>query len=359
MAHVAEYKKRIVSDLAKLIKEYPIIGAVDMENLPTPQLQQMRAQLRGKVILQMSKRRLINLAIDKCKDKQGIEKLREYLKGMPALLFTKEDPFKLNKILQKSKSFAPAKAGQTAPNDIKVQAGPTPFPPGPIIGELSQVGLKTGVENNKVVIKEDKIVAKKGDIINANLASILSRLDIKPMEIGLNLVAVYEKGEIIPKEVLTVDEQEYIDNLSLASLWALNLSIEAGYITKENTDLIIAKAFNDAKTLALEKEIMSDIVASSLMEKAERSALNIKETANIETKSEERKKEVKAEPHKVEEKKEPKPEKKEEPKVKEEKKEVSEMQVNASERERTRSQLPSENNHPAFSALRPGFEQQN
>jgi large subunit ribosomal protein L10 len=42
----------------------------------------------------------------------------------------------LYKILQKSKSSAPAKAGQTAPNDIYVKAGKTSFAPGPIIGEL-------------------------------------------------------------------------------------------------------------------------------------------------------------------------------------------------------------------------------
>src|SRR3989338_7382289 len=183
MAHVSQYKKRIVDDLSKLFRSYPIIGCLNMENLPAPQLQQMKAELRNKVVMAMTKRRLIKIAIENCKDVKGIEKIKENLIGMPALLFTKEDPFKLNKILQKSKTSAPAKAGQIAPKDIMINAGPTPFAPGPVIGELSLLGLKTGVEANKVVIKEDKIVVKKGEVIKQELASVLSRLDIKPMEI--------------------------------------------------------------------------------------------------------------------------------------------------------------------------------
>ena len=42
-AHVADYKKEIVSNIINLINEYPIMGVVNMENLPAPQLQAMRA----------------------------------------------------------------------------------------------------------------------------------------------------------------------------------------------------------------------------------------------------------------------------------------------------------------------------
>ena len=47
--HVAESKKKIAQTIQKFILEYPIIAAINMENLPAPQLQKMRAQLRGKI----------------------------------------------------------------------------------------------------------------------------------------------------------------------------------------------------------------------------------------------------------------------------------------------------------------------
>src|SRR3989338_4447040 len=158
MAHVAEYKKKIVADLVRQLVSSPIIGAVDMENLPAPQLQKMRAQLRGKVSFAMTKRRLMKIAIAQAKEKKkGVEEIEKYLKGMPALIFTNENPFKLYRMLEKNKSPAPAKAGQTAPRDIIVPAGPTSFAPGPIIGELGQIGIRTGVEGGKVSVKSDSI----------------------------------------------------------------------------------------------------------------------------------------------------------------------------------------------------------
>ncbi|MCK4521968.1 MAG: 50S ribosomal protein L10, partial [Nanoarchaeota archaeon] len=212
-AHVADYKKRIVDTFVKLIKEYPIVGAVNMEGMPTPQLQKMREEIRKKnIVLLMTKRRLLKIAIENAKsDKKGIEEIGKYLNGMPALIFSKENPFKLSKLLSSSKSKAPAKGGQTAPNDIVVKAGGTSFAPGPIIGELGALGIKSGVEGGKVAIKEDCVVCKEGGKISAKLAEILTRLGIEPMEVGLDLVAVYEDGLIFKKDVLAIDEKEFID----------------------------------------------------------------------------------------------------------------------------------------------------
>ena len=88
-AHVSEAKKTVVKELVGLIKKYPIVAAVNMENLPGKQLQNMRSQLRDKVELRMTKRRLIIKAFEAAeKDVPGITKLGEHLKGMPALAGT-------------------------------------------------------------------------------------------------------------------------------------------------------------------------------------------------------------------------------------------------------------------------------
>lgn len=338
-AVVAEYKKKIVKDFVKLMEEYPIVGSVNMEGLPTSTLQKMREQLRGKVVLRMTKRRLMKIIFDKVKEKKpGIEKLTEHLKGMPALLFTKENPFKLFKTLEKNKTSAPAKAGQEAPKDVVVKAGPTPFAPGPVIGELGSFGIKSGVEGGKIAIKDDKVVAKEGDIIDAKLASILSRLGIKPMEIGLDLVAVWEDGTVYTKSVLRIDETEFMNKLMDSHRYAFNLAFEVGYPTKDNIELMMQKAFKDSKGLALEQNILADAVVELLVEKAERQMLNLKSTANIpdtvkeEPKLEEKKEEVKAEETKVEGKKED--EKAQEP-VKDEPKEEVEEEPKPEEKEKT------------------------
>lgn len=282
-AHVSKQKKETVKQFTKLLLDYPIVGAVDMENMPAAQLQQMRAQLRDTVVLLMAKRRLLTIAINQVKDKKkGIEQLLPHLKGMPALLFTKENPFTIYKIIQKSKSSAPAKAGQTAPRDVKVSAGPTTFAPGPVIGELGSCGIKAGIEEGKVVIKQDAIVVQEGQLISEKIAGILGRLGIQPMEIGLNIVAVYEDGTIYSKNILNVDEKEYLTKVSTAARWAFNLAIEAGILNKKTTEFMLIKAFTDSKALAISQDILTDKTVGDILAKAERQMQSVKEAAKLE-----------------------------------------------------------------------------
>ena len=282
-AHVAQYKKDIVSNLINLISEYPIIGVVNMENLPAPQLQAMRAQLRGKFIFTMTKRRIIKIAFEDSKSKKkGVEKLEAYLGGEPALIFTKENPFKLSMTLQKSKSPAPAKAGQTAPRDIIVNKGATSFAPGPIIGELALAGIKSGVEGGKGAIKEDAVVVRSGEKIKPKVAEILTRLGIHPMEVGLDLVAVFENGLIYTKDILSIDDSEYKNRLANASRWAFNLANYVSYPTKETIKLLIGKAHNDAKSLGVAQKIFDKGIVDVLLGNAHQQMISLKTTANIE-----------------------------------------------------------------------------
>ncbi|MBD3209237.1 50S ribosomal protein L10 [Candidatus Woesearchaeota archaeon] len=264
-------KREIIAAFAKLVEEYPIVGTVDVENLPARQLNMMREQLRQTVLIRMTKRRLLTIVLENAK-KPGVKKLIPYLKGMPALIFTNESPFKLFKKLRQNKSKAPIKAGQTAPADILVPAGPTNFAPGPIIGELGSFRIKTAVENGKVAIKEDAVVAKEGDEVDAKLASILARLGIEPMEIGLNLVAVCENGQMLTKDVLDIDEEAYTQDFATAAAWALNLACNAGFPTEETVRLLLRAAHSEALALATAQDIVTDKTKEIILAKAENQA---------------------------------------------------------------------------------------
>jgi len=290
MAHVAQYKKDKVNEFTKLIDEYPIIGVVNMQNLPTKQLQKMREKLRDKVLLRMTKRRLINISLDDAQ-KTNIAKLKEHLNGMPALLFTKENPFSLFSTLKKNKSKAPINAGQTAPNDIVIPAGKTNFTPGPVIGELGSFDIQTAVEDGKVAIKEDKVVAKEGEVVDAKLASLLQRLGVEPMDIGLDLVAVYENKEILTKDVLDIDEDAYKKNFESGAAMAFNLAFNAGYPTTETITLLIQKAAADSRALATEANILTDENVGTLLSKAESETSSLKSQLDSKAPAEEKKEE--------------------------------------------------------------------
>jgi len=187
--HISKTKERIVEDLVNLMKQYPVIGILDMTNLPALQFQRIKFRLKDMLEFRMVKKRLIKIAFDKVKDeKKGIEQLKERLEGIPALVFTKEDPFKLAKAIKKEVSAAPAKPGQIAPDDIIISAGPTPFTPGPMIGELGTMGIKTKVESGKINVMDDHVLVKKGEEISAQAADLSSKLGIEPMQVGFNLL---------------------------------------------------------------------------------------------------------------------------------------------------------------------------
>ncbi|MBI2146290.1 50S ribosomal protein L10 [Candidatus Woesearchaeota archaeon] len=279
---VSETKKQFVQQLVQEIERSPIVGLVNMQNLPAPQLQTMRTTLRAKkVTIVMARKRLLQRALQQS-TKKNIQQLAEQLKGMPALLFSQDNPFTLYSIIQKNKSEAPAKAGQTAPKDIMVKAGPTSFAPGPIISELAAVGIKTKVDQGKLAILQDAIIVKEGQVISEKVAETLKRLDIRPMEIGLDLVVVWENGFIFGAKQLHIDEAEYENNFILAAQWAINLAVEAAYCTADTTEMLLQKAFRDAKALALEQDILTDLTAGEVLAKAESQALSLQEEAHLE-----------------------------------------------------------------------------
>ncbi len=273
-AHPTELKKAQVAHMQQLIENHPVVALVDLEGLPSLQLQRMRTTLRKEEVeLFMSKGKLITLALEKASKKnKDVLQLKEHIRGMPALIATKKDAFSLAATLKKSRSPAPARAGQTAPNDVMISAGPTPFAPGPIIGELGAAGIKAGIDAGKVIIKEDSKVLKEGDVVTPQLAGILSRLGIEPMEIGLNLIVAFEDGMIYKKSVLEVDEQEYLDKLALAATESLNLAFNVAYPTQETITLLIAQAYRDSRALADSQDIVTSDNVADVLAKAQRQA---------------------------------------------------------------------------------------
>ena len=271
----AAWKTKEVKELKKLIDSYGTIAIINMENLPSKQLQNIRSSLKDKVLIKMGKKSLIERALKVAKNKE-VQKLTQYLKGMPALLLSEIDSFEVYQVLKKSQTSAPIKAGQRAPNEIILPEGPTPFTPGPIIGQLGTLGIKSGVEAGKIIIKESSKVASEGDEVSQELAEILTRLNIHPMKIGINVVVACDHGIIYEKKVLDVDVEQYISQLSEAHTNSLKLALELGILTSETVKLLLVKAHQNAKALALEKNIITSETTAQILAKAESTATKLK-----------------------------------------------------------------------------------
>lgn len=276
--HIPKWKKDEIEDIKNLLTSHSSIGIVGVQGIPSNQLQLMRKNLRGLADIKMCRNNLIDRALNE--SSEDIRKINKYVEDQTALLFTNENPFKLYKILGRGKTSAPIKPGGISPKDIVVEKGPTSFPPGPIVGELTGAGIPAGIESGKVVIRETKTVAKKGDVVGAKLASILARLDIRPVELGLELRAVYEKGMIYESKLLAVDETQYIANLTFAVQRAFNLSINSAYPAKATISTLLAKAASQSRNLAINAELAIPEVIDVLLAKANAQMLSLAHLAS-------------------------------------------------------------------------------
>lgn len=270
----APEKKEAIERIKKLAKEYPIIGILNMENLPAGNLLRIRGKLKDKAVMMMSRKTLMELALKELKLENGEELIKE-LSGMPGLLFTKDNPFAIYKTIKQNKSAAAAKPGQIAPRDITLEKGPTPFGPGPIISEFAMLGVQAGVEDGKVAIKKDATIVKEGEEIKPNVASMLQKLGIEPMEIGLDLKCVYENGTIFGKKVLNIDEEQFMTDLIMSAQHAVNLAVEACIPTKDTVELLIQKASRQGKSLVEESDFLAKGEEADVIAKAERIAAQL------------------------------------------------------------------------------------
>lgn len=245
--------KDFVSRINSFADKYSIIGIVDVEGLPAPQFQRIRASVKkkGAEVLIVKKNLIELVLVDLEKKYKGIGALVEKANGVVGLIFTNENPFTLYKTVKKNKSSAPAKPGQIAPTDIIVPAGPTSFAPGPIIGELGALGIKAGIAAGKVEIKSDSRVAKEGEVISSALAGVLSRLGIEPMEVGLNIKAIYEGGVIYGRDILNVDEEAILADIVNEASRCTALAYGLKYVTPENVQLFISEAARDSLGLGV------------------------------------------------------------------------------------------------------------
>jgi len=276
MTHVASWKHGEVSEIASLMTRHKIVGIIDIGGIPAPQLQQMRGGIRAKAQIRAAKNTLILKALDEAEAQQkGISALKEQVHGQAAIIATDINPFALFREIKATRKNAPAKGGETASHDIEVQAGDTPFKPGPIVGELQKVGIPAAISEGKVVIKTDKVLVEAGQKISRELAQMLSRIEIYPIELGLKLNAVYENGDIYRPDVLDIDMDRFMGQLRTASLTAVGLAMEAGWANPQTIRPLLTKAYRSAYTLAVEKNIFTKDTMKSLLAKAHASMLSV------------------------------------------------------------------------------------
>jgi len=270
--HVAAWKKEMLQRLAELIEKHPVVAIADLQKVRSSQIQEIRKKLRGQAEVLVAKNTILKKAAGALGEKKPhINDFAEGLVGSSLLLFTGMNPYALILFLNRNKVRVPAKAGDIATSEIMIPAGNTGLQPGPVISEFGEVKVQTRIEGGSIWVARDTIVASPGDTISAKLASLLSKLGMKPMEAGLSIVRAFDEGLVLKPEDLVFDLESYKNDLTEACRGAIGLAVETEYFLPETAPMIIGAAFREALYLANETEYptsenMEDLVKQAYSE---------------------------------------------------------------------------------------------
>ena len=255
----------------QLARRYPVIAVTNLSKVRSTQLMAVRKALRGHAEVYVVKNKLAILGLKKAGIKNA-DQLLSHLEGQNALIFSTYDPFKLFLTLDKSHVYLHARAGDKAPNDIIVPAGNTSIPAGPVLSEFREAGISTKIEGGSIWVNRDSVALKKGAEVTPKLASLLSKLNIKPIRAGLTIALAYEDGLIYAGDLVAIDLEKYSQDLLSSYASARGLSILIGYVTKETAPDIIAKAYGEAVSVAVEAGFVTKETAPMILAKAEAEA---------------------------------------------------------------------------------------
>ncbi|MEM1684453.1 MAG: 50S ribosomal protein L10 [Nanopusillaceae archaeon] len=286
---VAEWKINYVKDLKDKIKKVKVLSLANVMDIPSLALQTIRKNLKVKDFeIKTVKKSLLIKALEELskenqKYKEIINILEKNKRSTIMLLIPKEDinPFILNKILEENKSYREARVGDVLEDDIVVKAGPTNFAAGPAISMFKKYNIKTKVEGGKIVIVEDSLIAKKGDVVSKDLADLLQKLGIRPIPVKVKLMLAYDGKTLYTDDVLSIPLDKYVEELKSAFKKAISLSVYAGIPDRNNIKLLVKKAHENSYKLSIKAGIPTKYNIKELFKSAISIGKKLKDKVNL------------------------------------------------------------------------------
>jgi len=213
--------------LKELLNKYPSIFIVNVDNVGSNQMHQIRVALRGKGVVLMGKNTMVRRALRSILSEfPHFEKLLPHVKGNIGFVFTSGDLKDIREIIVANKVAAPARAGAFAPKDVTVPAGNTGMEPGKT-SFFQALGIPTKIARGTIEIVSDVKVVVAGTRVGTSEATLLNMLNISPFTYGMTVVQIYDCGNSFPPDVLDVDESELLGRFmtSIKTIAAISLAI--------------------------------------------------------------------------------------------------------------------------------------
>jgi len=217
--------------LKELIAKYPSIFVVNVDNVGSNQMHQIRVALRGKGVVVMGKNTMVRRALRTIlSEYPQFERLLPHVRGNIGFVFTADDLKDIREVIIANKVAAPARAGAFAPRDVFVPAGNTGMEPGKT-SFFQALGIPTKIARGTIEIVSDIQVVTAGTRVGSSEASLLNMLNISPFTYGMTVSMIFDSGNVFPPEVLDISDTELIDRFLSGIKTVAAISLALNYPT--------------------------------------------------------------------------------------------------------------------------------
>jgi len=237
---------------------YKNILVVSVDFVGSKQLQTVRQAIRGRAEIVMGKNTIIRKVIrDNAEKNPKLMSLLPLIKGNMGFIFSNSDLAALRKEVQAFKMPAAAKAGVISPINVVVPAGPTGLDPGQT-NFFQTLNVSTKIVKGTIEITSDVRLCFVGEKVTASAVALLSKLNIRPFEYGIQVNSIYEDGDVYDSAVLDLSQDDLVDKFAGAVARLAAVSYEIGEVNLATVPQSFGKAFNALIAIALSTDYMFD-----------------------------------------------------------------------------------------------------
>lgn len=242
--------------LKELISKYPSIFIVNVDNVSSNQMHQIRVALRGKGVVLMGKNTMVRRALRTIlSENPQFERLLPHVRGNIGFVFTDKDLKEIREIIVANKIAAPARAGAYAPKDVFVPAGNTGMEPGKT-SFFQALGIPTKIARGTIEISAEVQVVTAGSRVGPSEATLLNMLNISPFTYGMTVVQIFDSGNAFAPEVLDIDEKVLIDRFMSGIQTIAAISLALNYPTVVSVTHSLVNSYKNLIALCLTTDYM-------------------------------------------------------------------------------------------------------
>jgi len=247
-------KEQYFVKLKELLAKYPSIFIVNVDNVGSNQMHQIRVALRGKGIVLMGKNTMVRRALRTILSEfPQYERLLPHIRGNIGFVFTDCDLKEVREIIVANKVRAPARAGALAPKDVIVPAANTGMEPGKT-SFFQALGIPTKIARGTIEIVSDVKVVTAGTRVGPSEATLLNMLNISPFTYGMTVVQIYDSGNTFSPDVLDIDESELLDRFLSGIKTIAAISLALNYPTLVSVTHSLVNAYKNLIAVSLMTE---------------------------------------------------------------------------------------------------------